>query len=109
MEKGSNLLEAAIQGCERLIAACGGSGTCGTCKVLIEEGEVETTRTAKLSDEEFAKGLRQACQTTVLTDLRVFVPVESRLETAVLSRERKGLAAGSRDEPWPPAGDSILR
>ncbi len=98
VEKGSNLLEAAIQGCERLVAACGGSGTCGTCKVLIEEGEVETTRTAKLSDEEFAKGLRQACQTRVLTDLRVFVPVESRMETAVLSRERKGLAAGSRDD-----------
>jgi uncharacterized 2Fe-2S/4Fe-4S cluster protein (DUF4445 family) len=98
VEKGSSLLEAAIQAGARLVAACGGSGTCGTCKVMIEEGEVDTTRTAKLSEDEFKRGLRQACQSRVLTDLRVYVPVESRMETAVLSRERKGLAAtASRD------------
>jgi uncharacterized 2Fe-2S/4Fe-4S cluster protein (DUF4445 family) len=98
VEIGSNLLEAAIQAGARLVAACGGSGACGTCKVIVEEGKVETTRTTRLSEDEFNRGLRQACQTTVLTDLRVFVPVESRLETAVLARERKGLAAiASRD------------
>ena len=81
----------------RLIAACGGSGTCGTCKVVIEAGEVETTRTAKLSDDEFKKGIRQACQSKVLSDVRVFVPVESRLETAVLNRERKNVGAAWGD------------
>jgi uncharacterized 2Fe-2S/4Fe-4S cluster protein (DUF4445 family) len=98
VEKDSNLLEAAIQSGTRLVAACGGAGTCGTCKVQIQEGAVDTTRTAKLSEDEFNRGLRQACQSRVLTDLRVFVPVESRMETAVLARERKGLAAAaSRD------------
>ncbi|MFH1032186.1 MAG: ASKHA domain-containing protein [Chloroflexota bacterium] len=96
VEEGTSLLDAAIEAGVRLIAACGGAGTCGTCKVKIEEGEVETTRTIKLSEEEFQRGIRQACQSKVLTDLKVSVPPESRLETAVLVRERKGITTGAR-------------
>jgi ferredoxin len=36
-----------------ITASCGGSGVCGTCKVKIISGDVETTRTKMLSDEEF--------------------------------------------------------
>ena len=96
VEQGSNLLEVAIQAGVRPIASCGGAGTCGTCKVLIEQGEVESTRTDKVSDEEYQRGLRQACQSKILTDLVVHIPVESRLETAVLTRERKGVATGDQ-------------
>ena len=100
---GENLLQAAIAAGVHIYASCGGAGTCGTCKVLIEKGQVETTRTEKLSEEEFQQGLRQACQSRVLTDLTVYVPVESRLEKAVLSREQKRvsevLAAGWRFKP----------
>jgi uncharacterized 2Fe-2S/4Fe-4S cluster protein (DUF4445 family) len=92
VEQGANLLETAIQAGVRLVASCGGAGTCGTCKVLLKEGEVETVRTAKLSDDEYQRGMRQACQSKVVTDLKVYVPVESRLETAVLAYERKGMA-----------------
>ena len=96
VEPGANLREAAIQAGIRLIAACGGAGTCGTCKVEIKEGEVETTRTAKVSDREFERGIRQACQSRVVSDLVVRIPVESRLETAVQTREQKGLVAGRK-------------
>jgi len=96
VEEGTNLLEAAIQAGVRLIASCGGAGTCGTCKVLIEQGEVESTKTEKLSEEEYKRGLRQACQSRILTDLVVHIPVESRLETAVLARERKRVTTGER-------------
>ncbi|MBI4283390.1 MAG: DUF4445 domain-containing protein [Chloroflexi bacterium] len=96
VEPGANLREAAIQAGVRLIATCGGAGTCGTCKVLIEKGEVGTTRTPRVSDEEFQQGIRQACQSRVITDLVVRIPVESRLETAVLTRERKGMATGNQ-------------
>lgn len=96
VESGANLREAAMQAGVRLIAACGGAGTCGTCKVEIEEGEVETTRTGKVSDKEFERGVRQACQSRVISDLLVNVPVESRLETAVMSREQKGRTAGRK-------------
>ncbi len=98
VDEGTTLLEAAMQAGVRLIAACGGSGTCGTCKVIVQEGRVSTTRTAKLSDEELEKGIRQACQSRVLGDVRVFVPVESRLETAVLGRERKTVGAAAWGE-----------
>lgn len=93
--QGTILRDAALQAGVKMIAACGGAGTCGTCKVVIEDGEVSTVRTAKLSDDEYNRGVRQACQSKILTDLMVYVPVESRLETAVLTRERKGLSASA--------------
>ena len=103
VDHGENLLQAAIAAGVRIYASCGGAGTCGTCKVQIEKGEVETTRTDKVSDEEFSKGIRQACQSRVLSDLSVYVPVESRLEKAVLAREQKQvsevLATGWRFVP----------
>ncbi|MFC2052652.1 2Fe-2S iron-sulfur cluster-binding protein, partial [Chloroflexota bacterium] len=103
VKKGANLLKSAIQAGVRIYASCGGAGTCGTCKLLIEKGDVETTRTPKVSDEEFKQGIRQACQSRVIADLTVYVPVESRLEKAVLSRESKitsgALATGWRFNP----------
>jgi uncharacterized 2Fe-2S/4Fe-4S cluster protein (DUF4445 family) len=45
-----------------------------------------------LSEEEFAKGIRQACQSTVVTDLVVTVLNESRLEKAIQAREKKEFA-----------------
>src|SRR3989304_5718998 len=96
VEQGANLREVAMQAGIRLIAACGGAGTRGTCKGDIKEGEVETTRTARVSDKEFERGIRQACQSRVISDLVVNIPVESRLETAVMAREQKGLAAGRK-------------
>jgi len=103
VEQGENLLQAAIAAGVRIYASCGGAGTCGTCKVLIEKGEVETTRTDKLSNDEYQQGIRQACQSKIITDLTVYVPVESRLEKAVLSREQervsKVLATGWRFKP----------
>jgi uncharacterized 2Fe-2S/4Fe-4S cluster protein (DUF4445 family) len=103
VEPGTNLLEAAIDVGVHIYASCGGAGTCGTCKVLIEKGKVETTRTRKVSEEEYKQGIRQACQSRVLTDLDVYVLVESRLEKAVRSREKKKvsevLATGWRFKP----------
>jgi len=103
VEQGENLLEAAIAAGVRIHASCGGAGTCGTCKVLIEKGQVETTKTKKLTNEEYKQGIRQACQSQVITDLTVYIPVESRLEKAVLSSESKRvsevLATGWRFKP----------
>ncbi len=103
VDQGENLLQAAIAAGVRIYASCGGAGTCGTCKVQIEKGDVATTRTDKISDEEFSQGSRQACQSRVLSDLSVYVPVESRLEKAVLAREQKKvsevLATGWRFVP----------
>ncbi len=106
VEEGANLLEAAIAAGVHINASCGGAGVCGTCKVLIKQGQVESTRTEKISEEEYRQGVRQACQSRIITDLVVDIPVESRLETAVLDRERVGviqpleaLATGWRFKP----------
>jgi len=87
VERGASLLQAAIDAGVHITASCGGVGVCGTCKVLIEKGDVESSRSEKLSPEEWKQGIRQACQSRVLTDLLVSIPVESRLETVVVSRE----------------------
>jgi len=106
VEQGENLLEAAIEAGVHINASCGGAGVCGTCKMLIKQGEVESTRTEKISEAEYEQGVRQACQSRAITDLVVDIPVESRLETAVLDRERTGgfqpsqaLATGWRFRP----------
>ncbi|MBA7466291.1 MAG: DUF4445 domain-containing protein [Dehalococcoidia bacterium] len=103
VDQGENLLQAAIAAGVRIYASCGGAGTCGTCKVQVEKGDVETTRTDKITGEEFSKGIRQACQSRVLSDLSIYVPVESRLEKAVLAQEQKRvsevLATGWRFVP----------
>jgi uncharacterized 2Fe-2S/4Fe-4S cluster protein (DUF4445 family) len=103
VEQGDNLLQAAIDAGVHINASCGGAGVCGTCKVLIRKGEVESVKSEKLSDDEWEQGIRQACQSRVVTDLTVYIPVESRLERAVLSRESKevaeALATGWRFSP----------
>lgn len=95
VEEGDNLLEAAIAAGVHINASCGGSGVCGTCKVFIENGVVDSIRTEKLSEEEYELGLRQACQSSIITDLTVHIPVKSRLETAILAWERKEITAGT--------------
>ncbi len=94
VEPGANLRETALAAGVHINASCGGDGTCGTCKVVIKKGEVESTRTARVSDKEYATGIRQACQSRIVTDLIVEVPVASRLEKAVFAREKKAMATG---------------
>jgi uncharacterized 2Fe-2S/4Fe-4S cluster protein (DUF4445 family) len=92
VNRGTNLLDAAVTKGIPISASCGGFGVCGTCKVKIESGTVETTRTKMLSDEEYQQGIRQACQSVVLTDLEVTILNESRLEKAIQTREKKEFA-----------------
>jgi uncharacterized 2Fe-2S/4Fe-4S cluster protein (DUF4445 family) len=96
VENGSSLLSAALAAGVHINASCGGMGVCGTCKVKINSGTVESKPTEKLTKDEFDKGFRQACNSSVLTDLEVTIPVESRLDKAVQTRERtksSGVAA----------------
>ncbi len=71
--KGENLLSAAASAGVYINAFCGGDGVCGKCKVRIDEGEVYSDR-ATLKQEDWDKGLRLACQTSVKSDLKVTVP-----------------------------------
>jgi Na+-transporting NADH:ubiquinone oxidoreductase subunit F len=59
-----------------LSTACGGSGTCGQCRVKVFEGggAILPTETSIITKREAAQGDRLACQVTVKRDLRIRVP-----------------------------------
>jgi uncharacterized 2Fe-2S/4Fe-4S cluster protein (DUF4445 family) len=76
---GDNLLELARKAGLALTASCGGDGVCGTCKVLVEKGEVESLPGMQLDPGEIAQGIRLACQCLVRSNLVVTVPVTSRM------------------------------
>ncbi len=93
--EGENLMQAAIAAGVHVNAACGGAGTCGTCNVLIKQGQVESRRTSKVSAADYERGVRQSCQSRVMSDLVVEIPPESRLERAVLAHETAKNVTGS--------------
>ena len=79
---GDSLLEAANQAGIDLTSACGGSGTCGQCRVRIITGETSPPSASELdlfSELELENGERLACRTQAMSDLRVQIPVESLL------------------------------
>jgi len=82
VERGEILLDAIRKAGIMIRSICGGHGECGTCKVILDRGELSDI-SAKykkwLSSEEISKGYRLACQTRVLSDCEVTIPVESRV------------------------------
>ena len=95
--EGENLLRAAVAAGVHINASCGGEGVCGKCKILLESGELESTRSGLLSDEEWDLGYRQACQSWVRADAVVRIPPESLLDRRTLTRRRGGI--GLRPSP----------
>jgi len=58
---------------------CGGQGRCGRCKVIVEQGDVKRRSTSRLSPTELEQGYALACQTTVQSDLQVFIPPQEAI------------------------------
>ncbi len=79
VNRGENLLKAAMRADVHINASCGGAGSCGKCRVVIEKGEVKREPNPKLTSEDIDKGYAMACQAAVLTDLEVRIPLESRI------------------------------
>ncbi|MDD2901653.1 MAG: ASKHA domain-containing protein [Syntrophales bacterium] len=95
--EGENLLRAALAAGVHINASCGGEGVCGKCKILVEEGEVDSLPGGLLTNEEWDLGYRQACQTKVVSDVVVRIPPESLLDRRTLTRRRTGI--GLRPSP----------
>jgi len=94
---GENLLRAALLAGVHINASCGGEGVCGKCRILLESGALETTRSGLISDEEWDLGFRQACQSWVKGDVVIRIPPESLLDRRTLTRRRGGI--GLRSSP----------
>ena len=95
--EGENLLRAALLAGVHINASCGGEGVCGKCKILLESGDLQSTRSGLLSDEEWDLGYRQACQSSVHGDVVIRIPPESLLDRRTLTRRRGGV--GLRPSP----------
>jgi uncharacterized 2Fe-2S/4Fe-4S cluster protein (DUF4445 family) len=85
VERGENLLQAAMEAGIHINASCGGSATCGKCRVRLLKGKMDSPPHEKLSDEEYGHGYRLACLTSVTDDIDVEVPPESRIDRSVLA------------------------
>ncbi len=99
---GVTILNAARQLGVSLESVCGGKGTCGKCKIRIEEGNyvkygiqssVAATSTKDevndkfLNKQQLKQNYRLACQTKIHGDVVVFVPEESRKGQQVVRKE----------------------
>ena len=91
---GDNLLELARRANVAIDAPCSGNGSCGKCRVKLLEGEVDSTPSRHISDEEYNNGWRLSCCSRVIGDCTIFVPdiasaYQSRMKTADLSSARE--------------------
>ena len=78
--EGETIYQAARRSGVRIIGACGGRGTCGTCRVLIIEGDiVETSDKAPAGGDTAGKKPRwlRACQITPKSDCVVEIAARS--------------------------------
>jgi len=87
------ILAAAQSAGIRFVAFCGGNGTCGSCKIRIIKGElspITETERSHLSDEDFAHGMRLACQIHPLSDLKIEIPPSTLSTEQRLQLEGEG-------------------
>lgn len=106
VEEGITLLDAARQLGVDIESICGGKGTCGKCKVRIEEGYFEKdamdSRMSHLSpltevERKFIKpdegpNMRLACAAELKGDVKIFVPEKSRAGKQIVRKAAKELS-----------------
>ncbi|HBB17056.1 MAG TPA: ferredoxin [Syntrophus sp. (in: bacteria)] len=83
--EGENLLQAAMEAGIHINASCGGSGTCGKCRVKIVGGAADSPMHDRLSPAEYKEGFRLACLTSIRGDLDVEIPLESQVDKSALA------------------------
>jgi uncharacterized 2Fe-2S/4Fe-4S cluster protein (DUF4445 family) len=94
VQSGLTLLEAAQSAGVELVAICGGSGSCGTCRVRLMHGELSPltlVEEAELSQEEIRAGYRMACQSHPLSNVSIDIPPESLTAPQRLQIEGQGI------------------
>ncbi len=90
VNRGIDLLTAAIKAGIHIYNSCGGEGVCGRCKVIVKKGKYVTEHRGRVSEKERKKGHVLACRTIPESDIEVLVPEASRLgDIAVLTEEAK--------------------
>ena len=76
-----NLLSAAQEAGVEIVALCGGAGSCGRCRVLVQSDSLlppSATERRLFSPAELESGYRLACRVVVQSDAVVTVPASSQ-------------------------------
>jgi uncharacterized 2Fe-2S/4Fe-4S cluster protein (DUF4445 family) len=89
--KGKSILDASVALGIYLTSVCNGSGTCGKCRVIVEEGDVRSEETGLLTKKERGENYYLACRTYPVSDLKVMIPQESRLGTHQILEHAHGI------------------
>ncbi len=78
MDGGGKLLGALAGEKIFLSSACGGGGSCGQCKVIVNSGggDILPTELSHITKREAKEGMRLACQVTCKQDMKIHVPEE---------------------------------
>lgn len=78
VEGGDTLLSALVEQEIFIPSACGGKGSCGYCKVKVNEGggQILPTELGYVSPEEVEKGVRLSCQCKIKEDMKIEIPEE---------------------------------
>ncbi len=91
-ESGESVLTSLKRAGIFLTSSCGGKGTCGKCKIIVQSGDVESKSHMKLSKDEIHQGYALACMTSPVGDIVVDIPKES-----ILTVEGKIVTGKSED------------
>ena len=75
---GGKLLNALAEREIFIPSACGGGGTCGECKLVVEKGggEILPTETSQFTRAQIKEGFRLSCQVPVKSDMEIKIPAE---------------------------------
>ncbi len=76
-EPGMSLLDVAQNAGITIDAPCGGTGSCGKCRVLLLEGCLESEKSRHITEDEYEDGWRLACTSFVSGDAVIAVPASA--------------------------------
>lgn len=79
-DRDESIMQALTRAGVEISSICGGKGYCSRCRIIIKEGKytpITDDEKNMLSTEEIERGLRLACQTKPLSDLKIEIPPES--------------------------------
>jgi len=83
LEKGANLLEAITKAGIQITSPCGGEGTCGKCRVIIESdtglSPLNDLEKSVLKNEQIKNRSRLACQAELTGNAVISIPEPSRV------------------------------
>jgi uncharacterized 2Fe-2S/4Fe-4S cluster protein (DUF4445 family) len=87
--RGESLLQAALDAGVYVDAACGGTGSCGRCRLFLRSGKIECDDLSALSAAERESGMLLACQCRADSDAVVELVEAARVEGSMLGDGEK--------------------